>query len=601
MLNKKGRKKFDIFLVLIFLSIIISANVSASRLPTIGGDSDTWGTVLNDFLNVSHNASGQLKNIDNTVDGATNIIGNLNITGNIGALNLNVTAGSIQNTIVGLGASSGLPIGTGSTQSTLIGHGAGNGNTGGIYNTLLGYFAGNGIGGNVVTAVGANSGKNNLGDYLIAIGYQAGQDNNAKNVIAIGTAAGSSVGLYGNYSIWIGYLAGNLNKGNNSIGIGYQAGQNNKGNYSIFLGNNAGNGNSLSNMFIVKQNDINSIPLIQGNFSSGFVGIGTANPTHTLNVVGSANITGDLWLRGQNFTGGGTPAGAIMAFNLASCPTGWTAYTSTYDTGWKNTSDWTNANLGTTFGGNVTHSLNAPLSELLINLYLSTDGTDANSFMPFDSDQDSGTGHTNGYTAFAHNNSEFAIHTGISGISFKSLTGNYDLADTEAWYYKVVVSKIIRTSSGSVVCQKTTEDTATSNTIWAESGNDVVLNNQSKNVVLRNTTTLEMYTIDSAVLATAQHQMLPHGLGVIPNRVQISLVCVTAELGYVAGEEVFDVANYYDGANHRLWTISANSTHFDLWTVTNGVPASIQVLSKNAGASSAITMGNWKFRIRYGL
>lgn len=32
-----------------------------ARLPQPGGDSDTWGTVLNDFLSVEHNSDGTLK------------------------------------------------------------------------------------------------------------------------------------------------------------------------------------------------------------------------------------------------------------------------------------------------------------------------------------------------------------------------------------------------------------------------------------------------------------------------------------------------------------------------------------------------------------
>jgi hypothetical protein len=32
-----------------------------TRLPTVGGDSGNWGTVLNDFLDVSHNADGTLE------------------------------------------------------------------------------------------------------------------------------------------------------------------------------------------------------------------------------------------------------------------------------------------------------------------------------------------------------------------------------------------------------------------------------------------------------------------------------------------------------------------------------------------------------------
>lgn len=32
-----------------------------SRLPVVGGDNDDWGNVLNDFLSVSHNSDGTLK------------------------------------------------------------------------------------------------------------------------------------------------------------------------------------------------------------------------------------------------------------------------------------------------------------------------------------------------------------------------------------------------------------------------------------------------------------------------------------------------------------------------------------------------------------
>jgi len=32
-----------------------------SRLPSIGGDNNDWGNVLNDYLSVSHNADGTIK------------------------------------------------------------------------------------------------------------------------------------------------------------------------------------------------------------------------------------------------------------------------------------------------------------------------------------------------------------------------------------------------------------------------------------------------------------------------------------------------------------------------------------------------------------
>ena len=40
-----------------------------SRLPTVGGDDNTWGTVLNDFLGVEHNSDGTQKTLGITKGG----------------------------------------------------------------------------------------------------------------------------------------------------------------------------------------------------------------------------------------------------------------------------------------------------------------------------------------------------------------------------------------------------------------------------------------------------------------------------------------------------------------------------------------------------
>jgi len=52
-----------------------------SRLPTVGGDNDGWGSVLNDYLLVSHNADGTIKNSANlkTIN-SESIIGSGNIS-----------------------------------------------------------------------------------------------------------------------------------------------------------------------------------------------------------------------------------------------------------------------------------------------------------------------------------------------------------------------------------------------------------------------------------------------------------------------------------------------------------------------------------------
>jgi hypothetical protein len=57
-------KNQKIFLTIFFfvMIIILGVTVSAARLPSVGGDDDAWGTVLNNYLNVSLNESGELKN-----------------------------------------------------------------------------------------------------------------------------------------------------------------------------------------------------------------------------------------------------------------------------------------------------------------------------------------------------------------------------------------------------------------------------------------------------------------------------------------------------------------------------------------------------------
>jgi hypothetical protein len=52
-------KKEALFVILILVFLINFS--SASRLPTVGGDSNSWGSVLNDYLNVSLNDTGQLR------------------------------------------------------------------------------------------------------------------------------------------------------------------------------------------------------------------------------------------------------------------------------------------------------------------------------------------------------------------------------------------------------------------------------------------------------------------------------------------------------------------------------------------------------------
>ena len=89
---------FAIFLVGLVLGLEISS-VSAAELPTVNGDNDNWGTMLNSYLNVSLNETGHLRAnnlslgdritfslgaiLDNLVTGWIRITGGLNVTGDI--------------------------------------------------------------------------------------------------------------------------------------------------------------------------------------------------------------------------------------------------------------------------------------------------------------------------------------------------------------------------------------------------------------------------------------------------------------------------------------------------------------------------------------
>lgn len=121
----------------------------------------------------------------------------------------------------------------------------------------------------------------------------------------------------------------------------------------------------------------------------------------------------------------------------------------TYDTGWINTNDWTSRELGSTAtpkntDSNIAHNLNANLSELIVKLFVSTDGTDNNSFEVQVVDlRYSSTGSLiYGYSIFQVDSNNLLLHTGSSGIRYVEDTGGTGILDTDDYYYKVKVWKI---------------------------------------------------------------------------------------------------------------------------------------------------------------
>jgi hypothetical protein len=181
----------------------------------------------------------------------------------------------------------------------------------------FGALAGSFSSGDWQTAIGGNSGQGNTGLNQLAIGTSdgfligpTGASNTGDYQIAIGGASGSS--NTGEFQIAIGSAGmfetgtGQSNTGDHLIAIGNQAGAGNSGDDSIFFGYEAGEGNSLNYQFILKQNNVNSIPLIQGNFSSGYLGINMTTPQNVFNVQGDGNFTANLYQGGLIMCDNGT-------------------------------------------------------------------------------------------------------------------------------------------------------------------------------------------------------------------------------------------------------------------------------------------------------
>ncbi|MBA7658704.1 hypothetical protein ES703_66663 [subsurface metagenome] len=116
-----------------------------------------------------------------------------------------------------------------------------------------------------------------------------------------------------------------------------------------------------------------------------------------------------------------------------------------YDTGWINRSDWTDVNPGSNVGLNVNspvvHNLNAPLSELIVRMFVSTDGEDWNSFEigPAPNVTD-----TKVYGIFINELSVNAVNiqTGIDGLVYIVGNGTAFIIAAQNYYYKIKVWKL---------------------------------------------------------------------------------------------------------------------------------------------------------------
>ena len=108
----QNKKKMSLIIFVSILILILTITfVSSERLPIVGGDTNNWGTILNQFLNVSLNESGEIRPanitfaqkvtfafgevIDNIIDGWITITGGLNVTQNLNVIGNAIVEGDL--------------------------------------------------------------------------------------------------------------------------------------------------------------------------------------------------------------------------------------------------------------------------------------------------------------------------------------------------------------------------------------------------------------------------------------------------------------------------------------------------------------------------
>ncbi len=111
-----------------------------------------------------------------------------------------------------------------------------------------------------------------------------------------------------------------------------------------------------------------------------------------------------------------------------------------YRTGWINRSDWTNVHPGSNTTLNtdsyVTHNLNAPLPKVLVGLWYSSDGTDANAIYVA---VGHGAAGVYGVSVYAVDNNNIKIQTGNLGFIIMADDGTASIIDSDNGYYQAEV------------------------------------------------------------------------------------------------------------------------------------------------------------------
>ncbi|MFA6184522.1 MAG: tail fiber domain-containing protein, partial [Candidatus Shapirobacteria bacterium] len=283
-------------------NISIGTTINTARL-TIKGDSDS---ATSDFTLLNGDGTTSLEIRTGIGDSANTFIGI-----NVGSSN---TTG-YRNTGLGYGS---LRLNTTGYRNTAIGYGSLRSNTEGFDNLAFGNnslfynttgssnaaFGGvslfNNTTGNYNSAVGGGSlSSNTEGFNNSAFGYNSLFWNTTGYRNSTFGSNSLSSNTTGNNNTSLGYFA--LGFGttlNSNIAIGYEAGMNlSVGSSNIFLGNSNGAGGAYSNRLYIGNGQS---PIIYGDLSTGYVGIGTTAPGTPFAVAGLTGTTSGNYLRYYN-------------------------------------------------------------------------------------------------------------------------------------------------------------------------------------------------------------------------------------------------------------------------------------------------------------
>jgi len=151
--------------------------------------------------------------------------------------------------------------------------------------------------------------------------------------------------------------------------------------------------------------------------------------TNDLTVGNDVDITNDLTV------------GGIITGEILNHDSGWLLN----EMGGPGVGDWTNVHLGddpTDPTDNLTHNLNAKLSELIVKVLISSDGTDANSLEIIYAVFEGGTERRLGITIYQIDANNIKVQTGVLGFRYNDDAGVGQLMDDEDWYYKIKIWKL---------------------------------------------------------------------------------------------------------------------------------------------------------------